>query len=120
MTEFLSIIVIVFGILQIILFFKIWNMTNDVRRLHNRFVGYSRIDAKRYFLAGDKEKAKEVLLNIFFDNIQERGYLNFDFYKKQLEEDLAKTGEELPEEIKKLNSMQEFQDALSNKKVIPD
>lgn len=30
-----SIIIIVFGILQIILFFKIWGMTNDVREIKN-------------------------------------------------------------------------------------
>ena len=30
MMEFLSIVMLVFGILQIILFFKIWGMTNNV------------------------------------------------------------------------------------------
>lgn len=32
---FLSIILIIFGVLQIILFFKIWGMTNDVSKLLN-------------------------------------------------------------------------------------
>lgn len=32
-----SIILIIFGVLQIILFFKIWGMTNDVKQLANRF-----------------------------------------------------------------------------------
>lgn len=31
--EILSIVMIVFGILQIILFFKIWGMTNDISRI---------------------------------------------------------------------------------------
>lgn len=30
-----SIIIIVFGALQIILFFKVWGMTNDVRKIKN-------------------------------------------------------------------------------------
>lgn len=30
-----SIIIIAFGILQIILFFKVWGMTNDVRKIKN-------------------------------------------------------------------------------------
>lgn len=30
-----SIIIIVFGILQIILFFKVWGMTNDVSEMRN-------------------------------------------------------------------------------------
>lgn len=32
-----SIIIIAFGILQIILFFKVWGMTNDVRKIKNIF-----------------------------------------------------------------------------------
>ena len=31
-----SIIIIMFGILQIILFFKIWEMANDVRKIKNK------------------------------------------------------------------------------------
>ena len=34
---FVSIIIIVFGILQIILFFKLWGMTDDVRKLTKHF-----------------------------------------------------------------------------------
>lgn len=37
MTEFVTIILLIFGVLQIILFFKIWGMTNDVKRLANKF-----------------------------------------------------------------------------------
>lgn len=37
-TIFISVIFMVFGILQIILFFKLWEMTNDVKLLRNHFV----------------------------------------------------------------------------------
>ena len=37
MMEFLSIVLLVFGVLQIILFFKLWRMTNDVRSLKNQY-----------------------------------------------------------------------------------
>ena len=37
MLTFVSIVVIVFAILQIILFFKVWGMTDDVRKLVNHF-----------------------------------------------------------------------------------
>ncbi len=37
MVEFLSIIIIVFGILQIILFFKVWGMTNNVSELKKMY-----------------------------------------------------------------------------------
>ena len=33
MIEIVGIVLIVFGVLQIILFFKIWGMTNDIREL---------------------------------------------------------------------------------------
>ncbi len=33
MIEFVSIVIIIFGVLQIILFFKLWRMTDDVRAL---------------------------------------------------------------------------------------
>lgn len=33
MIEILSIVMLIFGILQIVLFFKIWRMTNDTRSI---------------------------------------------------------------------------------------
>lgn len=41
-TLLVSIILIVFGVLQIILFFKLWGMTNDVRQLKEHFVQESK------------------------------------------------------------------------------
>ena len=34
----LGIIIVVFGILNLILFFKMWGMTNDVRAIKNHFI----------------------------------------------------------------------------------
>lgn len=39
METLLAIILIVFGILQIILFFKIWVMTDNVKDIRNKLVG---------------------------------------------------------------------------------
>ena len=33
-----NIIIITFGILQIILFFKIWGMTNDIKQIKNKYL----------------------------------------------------------------------------------
>lgn len=38
METLLTIAIIVFGILQIILFFKIWGMTDDIREIKNKYV----------------------------------------------------------------------------------
>ena len=36
-TLFVSIVIIVFGVLQFILFFKIWGMTNNIKELKNLY-----------------------------------------------------------------------------------
>lgn len=63
MLEIVSIIVIVFGVLQIILFFKIWGMTNDVKELAGKTNGKKNIitNARKALLVGDKDKAAEIL-----------------------------------------------------------
>ena len=38
-----DLVILVVGILQIILFFKIWGMTNDVRALKKKFYAFPRI-----------------------------------------------------------------------------
>lgn len=38
---FIGIAIIVFGILQIILFFKLWIMTNDIREIRNQYINKS-------------------------------------------------------------------------------
>ncbi|MDD3040151.1 hypothetical protein [Bacteroides sp.] len=38
MQVFIGLIIIVFGILQIILFFKIWGMTNDIREIKEKYL----------------------------------------------------------------------------------
>ncbi|WP_065218404.1 MULTISPECIES: hypothetical protein [Butyricimonas] len=39
---FTGIVITVFGILQIILFFKIWGMTNDVKQIKNKYLSEKR------------------------------------------------------------------------------
>lgn len=38
MYEFLSIVLTIFGVLQIILFFKLWGMTNDIKEIRNKYL----------------------------------------------------------------------------------
>lgn len=40
---FIGLVMIVWGVLEIILFFKIWGMTNDVRRLTNHFCRQTKV-----------------------------------------------------------------------------
>lgn len=58
MTIALSLIFIAFAILQIVLFFKIWIMTNDVREIKNKF---SEKDLYYYVLKGDRKELEAFL-----------------------------------------------------------
>lgn len=69
------VIYVVWGILSIILFFKVWGMTNDVRELRNKYV----VDEKnvslyvivaKYMQLGDREKAKEVTMERMNSTLQ--------------------------------------------------
>ena len=51
MIDFLTIVLLVFGVLQIVLFFKIWGMTNDIR------------DMRKKYLKDEDEKVLEEVTN---------------------------------------------------------
>lgn len=65
---FTGIIVIVFGILQIILFFKIWGMTNDVKVIKDKGVDLIK-EAQVQALLGNNEKAYELLYTSFIEEV---------------------------------------------------
>lgn len=48
-TFILAVVVLVFGILQIILFFKLWGMTNDVKRLTDFFINARKGNTKSIY-----------------------------------------------------------------------
>lgn len=77
MTEFLSIILFIFGVLQIILFFKIWGMTNNVIKIKEKLEAQPEtedqliIEAQIHALNGEKEKAFDLFEKAFHKNIIE-------------------------------------------------
>lgn len=74
-TLFASIAIIVFGVLQIILFFKLWEMTNDVKKIslkHSPSKEDELIDeAQLLCLDGEKENAFKCYKQAFFISISE-------------------------------------------------
>ena len=72
-TLFVSIVIIVFGILQIILFFKLWGMTNDVKKIRKSLPNVSSdlSPAKMEFIIGKTDKAKEMLKKEFVLDVYE-------------------------------------------------
>lgn len=80
--ELLALLTLAAAFLQIILFFKLWIMTNDVKKLrenceHSNKSNFN-FEIRKSLASGDKEKAKELLLNRFYDSISELNYSGLD------------------------------------------
>lgn len=70
--KFTGIVMIAFGILQIILFFKIWAMTNDIRLFRNKYIGNSDDwTFRKAVLEGDKSLISKILFSNMFIEIKE-------------------------------------------------
>ncbi len=134
---FIGIILLIWGILEIILFFKIWRMTNDVNKLKNNLTNsaltqYEKKSKLRTLLImGNKEEAKRLIIYDFILKIESEyqeirktlsikvdetyeGALEkalnkpIDDYKNTLEKELKLFGIDVPECIKSMNTFKDF------------
>ena len=117
---FISVIMLIFGILQIILFFKIWGMTNNVARINKKVKG--RIsglnlgwEIRKSILKGDKKKAEDLLFDEFIYDLQQKCSIQnggSDEEIAELKVDYSKyyeqIGSKLPESIQCLKSKEDF------------
>lgn len=75
MIEFLTIVLLVFGVLQIILFFKMWGMTNDVNKIKEKLETQPEMEdlliteAQINALNGSKEEAFNLYQKAFHKNV---------------------------------------------------
>ena len=121
--EFLTIVLIIWGILEILLFFKIWGMTNDVRKIEgllneNYSINSLALEAKirKDIICGDKEHAKKLLLANFFKQVntkyeseyQVHPTATIEEYVNTLQSQFNQIGEELPDNIKNLKKLSDF------------
>jgi len=68
---FISVIALIWGILNIILFFKIWGMTDDVRKLTNKFCVTSDNEPKvANAVIGNKQTSEDVDYDIRLDSVK--------------------------------------------------
>lgn len=116
MLEFTSIVILVFGILQIILFFKVWGMTNDIAKMRELMEAKSKkqtaIPNKVQHLvkSGHKAEAEEALEEI-------ANKLSLDIMNQKISIEVAKErfanlekqynslGKKMPEYIASLKDM---------------
>lgn len=114
LTVFLSLIFIVFGVLQIILFFKLWGMTNDVRAI-KKIIQPDEQSIIRDILKGSDVK------NALFDNMFDEMYLlyktgnDYTTYSTIIEKYQAlyqRACVEFPERFKNITSHADFEALL--------
>ena len=105
----IAVISIIFGILQIILFCKIWGMTNDIRDLRSEFIGGTdQWTLRKAILKGDKNRIAELLFNDMFYRIKK--YYNDSIpdpdgcKKKALEEQISSLKKEYKKKYGEIDS----------------
>ena len=70
-TLFVSVIALIWGILNIILFFKIWGMTNDVRKLADKLCGSSDYKPEvSNAVNGDQQVSEDANCDKRLDNVK--------------------------------------------------
>lgn len=111
------------GVLSVVLFFKIWGMTNDVRAMRKSFllgqaVGTNEEDfqklVRRYRLLGNDDKVAELLIDSFCYQAQraleKEGWwsLSIEGEIAELEFKLSQVGQPLPPVFKSLKTLGDF------------
>ena len=139
---FMGIVIIVFGILEIVLFFKIWAMTDDVKAMKKHILGEGIIKSyaavipiiRKDLVLGNKEQVKTALINNFIDKLERKFYSfdgNYDsdhiftqfteenlnksieLYVNNLRKQFDKIGEKLPENIAKMKTFKDYFDLFT-------
>ncbi len=101
-------------VIYIILFIKVWNMTSNVKRITKQLNADDPIwSVRRALLLGDKELAKEKILEALVRELQD--YCTKSNYKRTIEQTkkyygqaLQDLGADLPEPIKNLKTMDDI------------
>jgi len=105
---------IIISIFNIALFVKIWIMTSDVGKIKNNLLYVADTDGfrnemRKLLILGDKNSAKKIILNSFFEALKNNDD-NFIKSKEELRYRFEKIGEPVPNEIMKLNSIEDFKE----------
>lgn len=137
MTSFIGFIAFIFAVLNIILFFKIWGMTNDIRELKiDHFdtrmpedIPQLRAYLRENYTLGDNEKVKRILIHEFLDNINSKcnstrnSYLetsrpemdtDITQYVDVLKKQFAKVNMEVPDYILNMKTYRDYYELFKN------
>lgn len=110
-TIILGLVMLVFGILQIILFFKLWGMTNDVRKLTTHF---NSTDIN--YIIKEIHKKNPNIADLLFESLyramnKEYGWTNegYDSIKNKYKKLYAKAGIEFPSVFENINTKEDWE-----------
>jgi len=137
MDSFIVFITFIGAILDIILFFKLWGMTNDIRELKKDHfdnhmpedVPQLRAYLREHYFLGDKDKVKRALILDFLDNLNTKcnssrsSYLeasnptldtDITKYVEKLKIQFAKVNLDVPSEILNLKTFRDYYELFKN------
>ncbi len=113
--KILLLVTLVAGVLQIILFFKLWAMTDDVRLLRNKMAAPSaesmEEEVRRAIVFGEKECAARIIVIAFIKKVRDADMSDAATLvklKAKLSADLNKVGAKMPEVIEGLETPKEY------------
>lgn len=119
MIDFLTIVLLVFGVLQIILFFKIWGMTNDVNRITKKLQCEKdkTWNVRRALLYGDQELAKRELMDCIISDFEKFGDGGYGFncvedIISKYEPAFKQLGMEIPDNLKAIKSYADIKNII--------
>lgn len=115
-TFIFGIIILAFAILQIVLFFKLWRMTNDVHSIkESKQINSNDQEEilwmlRKYILLDDTSKTEEIIISIFLNNVRKdiatNGTTNCDIekWKNECLSYYKAINKNIPESILKIHS----------------
>ena len=119
MIDFSTIVLLVFGVLQIILFFKIWGMTNDVNRITKKLQCEKdkTWNVRRALLYGDQELAKRELMDCIISDFEKFGDGGYGFncvedIISKYEPAFKQLGMEIPDNLKAIKSYADIKNII--------
>ena len=137
MEAFVEFITLAVAVLNIILFFKLWGMTNDIRELKKDHfdtrmpedIPQLRAYLRGNYIMGDNAKVKRALIHEFLDNINSNcnisrsSYLytndsrldtDITQYVERLKKQFAKVNLDIPKEILNLKTFRDYYELFKN------
>ena len=96
MIDFLTIVLLIFGVLQIILFFKVWGMTNNITRIWKKIDNKDFLsDACIAYIKGNMEETEKLVNEAFLQEVallskSSEDYVSWEKAFRELEEKYTK------------------------------